>query len=241
MEKVNAIWEKENLGVDCIEIKFSMKDSLETFHSEILTLEESYQVLKIPSGRVEILLEAQKYGFKVIENSIQLKRNLKDYELPGIFKRFNLNLLIREGSLQETKEILSEVKKGEIFKTDRIYVDPKFTNEDSGIRYFNWINKLLENGSVMNVIEFKNNIIGFTVNRKVEGTLFDATFGGLLNSESYSGMGFSTIHANIVSIIKQKGTHISTTVSSNNLAILKLHLLFDFNIVGFDYVLVKHK
>lgn len=243
MRITKAIWEQKNLGLDCIEVRVEEQDNVETLIANLVNNYTAYQVVKIPSSRVDLLLATQDLGFKLIENSIQLSRNIKKDEnsiLPKLFQRFEKEIVLKDASPSEVEFIMEQVKRGEVFTADRIYNDPMFTKAHSGNRYYNWITSLIESKCEFKAIVYKNNIIGFSINTHIKDKKYNAIFGGLLKEYIHSGLGFTTIYANMLSIIEQGGTHIVTAISSNNLPMVKLHQLFKFQIKEIEYVLVKH-
>jgi hypothetical protein len=240
MKKINAFWEKRNLGVDCVELEANTNDSLSEFSDTVMDLMSEYQVLRIPSGRTDMLLFAQKLGFHVIEMSIELARKTKDYCLPNIYKRFEPYINIVEADENSINKVLLEIKDGNMFVTDRIAMDPFFPVDKSGNRYYYWSRDILNAGAHLFLAQYKNENVGFGLNNSKGGTLYDAVLGGVFPKYANKGLGFLSIHANAKSIISQGGTNIVTRVSSNNAPILRLHMLFGFDIHDMDYVLIRH-
>ncbi len=240
MKIIDTYWEKRNLGRDSVEVILDYEDSCEELVNVITSLEQEYQVLKIPSGRTDLLLSAQTSGFQIIEMSIQLKKSIKNYELPMVYKRFEKSISFVKASEEQLKTVLEEINNNMLFNTDRIFLDPQFGEEFSGKRYYNWINDLVRNGSDLNIALYNDEVVGFAVNTTKDKEIFNAVFGGVMPKFANKGLGFLAIHTNIKSIIQQGGKRITTAVSSNNVPILRLHLLFGFEVQSMEYVLIKH-
>lgn len=241
MKIVDAVWEKRNLNVECAEVYIENDDDLDVV-KEINSLDFSYQVVNIPAERVDLLLAMQQSGFMLIENKINLSKRIrtKDSQLPELYSRFKNSIHIREPLEREKQIVLEDVRTGKVFRTDRIALDPFFGRVQAGERYYYWICDMLENGGCMNISTYNDKIVGFGVVERKDYKVYSATIGGLLSGYANSGLGFSTIYGNTLSCINKGASKIVTTVSSNNLSVLKLHMLFEYDINGMEYVLIKH-
>lgn len=240
MKKINAYLEKRNLGVDCVELNADNNDSLTAFNDMVSELQSEYQILRIPSGRTDMLLSAQTLGFQVIEMNIQLSRSTKNYVLPSIYTRFEPFIEIVEADEKGIEKVLNEIIKGDIFVTDKVSRDPFFSTVKCGNRYYHWSKDVLGEGAHMYMAHYKGQDIGFGINYSKDGKLYDAFLGGVFPEYTNKGLGFLPIHANVSTIISQGGNKIITGVSSNNSPILRLHILFGFDIQEMSYILIKH-
>ena len=241
MKKINAVWEKRNLGLDVTEIVAENKDTVEELKSALDEPQAQYLVLKIPSGRVDLLMAAQEKEFRVIEMNYHLVRNLKGYTLPKLYDRFSSDLTFIQADSDNADKVIQEIKKGQLFVTDRIALDPVFTQAQAGQRYAFWSQDIVKNGGQICIVQFKGKSVGFGINFSHDGITYNAALGGLFPEYENKGLGFLSIHSNMVSILNQGGSKVETTVSSNNLPILRLHLIFGFDIDQSAYVLIKHQ
>jgi len=240
MKIINSYWEKRNLDVDCTELEINSSDTLNEFNNIVEELNSEYQVIRVPSGKIDILLSAQTKGFQVIEMSVELVRKTENYTLPSIYKRFEPFTNIIEADEKNIEKVLAEIKSGNMFVTDRIAKDPYFSHDKSGNRYYCWSKDILNQGAKICIAKYNNEEVGFGLNSTKDGKLYDATLGGVFQDYTNKGLGFLSIHANITSIIYQGGIKVVTRVSSNNTPILRLHMLFGFDINEMNYVLIKH-
>ncbi len=240
MKIVDAVWEKRNLGVDVTEIVCETSESKEELIFVLSKVNTPYSVCKIPGGAAELLLCAQEQGYQVIEMLIGMEGKTKELSLPRIYQRFASESFVCDANEEQIGRILQEIESGSIFKTDRIALDPYFGNLMAGKRYSNWIQDLLKKDARMCIGYYKDIPVAFGVNQDKEGSVSDAVLGGVLSSETGVGLGFLSIYANLVSAIRHGNTKVKTHVSSNNPAIIHLHLQFGFQIGGMQYVLVKH-
>ena len=138
MKVIDAIWEKRNLGVDCREIKIEKDDTIEEIKRELPQNESQYTVVKVPSGKFDVMFLLQEMGYTYVESSINLTHDLKDIKLNPIQQRIMDSLSYSMMGKEDIEELFCEIKKG-VFSTDRIYIDPHFNHEQATNRYINWI------------------------------------------------------------------------------------------------------
>lgn len=233
-------WEERNLGTKVFEIVCDTKDNVSDLKDCMSNVEAPYMVVKIPSGRVDLLSVAQSYGFSLIECLISLEGDITRMELPGFYKRFIPYVKVEEPSDNIKSIVLKDIESGEIFETDRIAVDPYFSKEIAGLRYKNWVSDELSRGASLVVSYYRDEPVAFDLVKKIDENIYDALLGGLLPDKKIGGMGFLAIYAGIEQIKKLGGKKYITKVSSNNLPILKLHQAMGFAISDITYILVKH-
>ena len=242
MRIIDAFWEKRNLGVNCTEIEVDISDDPQQALSAILNAENDYTVVKISSAMTDMVLNLQENGFKYIESSFELSKRLNEKpELPGIFTRYQKDMTVSKANEEEIEMILSDIRTGNIFSTDRIAVDPAFSKRIAGERYANWICDLLKKDECcISIAKYKGNNVAFGVLDSKNGKA-NAVLGGLLSQYSKSAMGFLAVYANTLFSYECGNKSVYTHVSSNNMSILKLHMLFNYSINDCEYVFVKHK
>lgn len=238
---IDAIWEKRNLGTDVFEVQCEREDCIEELYTALHEIKTPYSVCKIPSGSVNLLKCAQELGYQVIEMSICMEGSLKDIILPKIYERFMKDVDIKEANAEEIECVMKHIEQGELFATDRIAVDSYFGKKIAGIRYSNWVKDLLPKGARVSIALFKNVPVAFGINIDRENSVSDAFLGGLLENGVGSGLGFLALYANIVTAKKYGNKKIVSSVSSNNQAIINLHLQFGYRIKNMHYVLIKHQ
>ena len=242
MNIVNAIWEKRNLGVDVVEIVCSEKDTNEELESVIDSIDVPYSVVKIPSGRVDLLLLSQQLGYKVIELSYNYECNIKRIIVPGIYSRFLEDVDIDIATDELKERALNEIASGQIFTTDRIALDPMFSREISGIRYKNWCIDVLEGGADMEVAYYRGKPVVFNISKEISGRpgAYDGIIGGAFSGYLNSGLGFLLVHCEIETCKRYGGKYCIGNTSSNNMSSLRLHMQYGFDIKFAQYVLIKH-
>lgn len=241
MKVIDALWEKRNLGTDVIEIQCEMEDSIDKFKAILQDVHAAYSVCKIPSVCTDLLRCAQDQGYQVVEMSIGMEGKTKDIELPAIYQRFMKDVELREANETEVEYVLKHIEEGTIFKTDRIALDPHYGNKIAGKRYCNWVKDLLPKGARICLATLKGTPVAFGINIDKDNGVSDAFLGGILDENVGRGLGFLALYANLTAAKKYNNKRIVTNVSSNNPAIINLHLQYGFRISGMNYVLVKHQ
>ena len=241
MQVIDAIWEKRNLGTDVLEVQCETSDSSEALKSVLQSIKVPYSVCKIPSGEVELLKCAQELDYQVVEMSICMEGKLKDIALPKVYERFMKDVTVKEADEDEIEYVLKHIEQGELFATDRIALDSCYGKKIAGKRYGNWVKDLLPKGARVCIALFKDIPVAFGINLDKENSVSDAFLGGILSNEEGSGLGFLSLYANIVTAQKYGNRKIISNVSSNNPAIINLHLQFGYKIRSMQYVLIKHQ
>ena len=239
MKVVDAFWEKRNLGVAAVSFHIGAEDTLNEVLPIIKTNKTAYQTAIVDPSRSEIMLELQINGFTFIECSLSLEASADGIDVPKTLRRFLPQMSYRPATDVEIQSIKSAVESGELFTTDKISLDPFFGVKKAGIRYSFWIDDLIKTGKTVYAITFKDTVIAFEIAGFSEGTV-EYYLGGMLPSV-YSRMMGALISAPGNVYWKEQGASLfRTSVSSNNMAILKIHQSYGFKIVKCKYVLVKH-
>lgn len=240
MEVIKAIWEKRNLGVECVEFELSESEDVEKIKDTICSATAQYQIAKVPVGNVKMQLAVQECGFDFFETNIQLERKIDlSMQLPNIYARFAKDITYKDATQDEVHFILEEVSKGEMFTTDKVAQDPYFSPELSGKRYALWAKDILEKGAKTVLGMFRGEIASFTIYED-KGDHYQAFIGGMLNGYRDRGLGFMPLFVTGEHIAMHGGGILRTGVSSNNPSILKLQLLFGCSIKEMKNIYVKH-
>ena len=240
MKIIDAFWEKRNLGVDCKEIIIEKTDTLDEIHKIFQNLNPNqYIVVKVPTGSFEINDFLSKLGFTFVECSLNLVINIKDLILSPLQKRINDDIHYYEMEKVDLDELFNEVNNG-LFKTDRIFLDSYFTEEQSSKRYINWIKDELNGKTKIYKIKYKNENIGFFSLKNIEEGIYYPFLAAIYSKFSNSGLGFTLLSKPTEELILNNGKKLITFVSSNNLPIIRTHLDLGFRINELQYVYTKH-
>ena len=243
MKVIEAVWEKRNLGVSCVEIEIARNDRAEDVMEAIQAREEQYQVVKLPSGRVDLLFPLQDIGFKYIESAIATGMPLsKKPVMPERYASIASRIIGHVATADEVGDLLAMIERGEIFTTDRIALDPAFGREVAGRRYANWTRDLLAAGATLVVSEYDGQRFGFSVDQLSEnGKEWHSILGGNFPDNHGEGLAAVGMCKTILKAYSCGSRRFVSAVSSNNLPILKIHLECGLKIKSISDVLIRHR
>lgn len=239
---IDAVWEKRNLGVSCVEIEIGRRDSATEVINAIRSRQEQYQVIKLAPGRPDLMFVIQDEGFRYMETMVELGRRFDGPpETPEICKGYVKDIGYHYANALETEHVFSEMKKGEIFTTDRIALDPVFSREMAGKRYALWMYDVLTSGRAsLAIISYQQKDIGFDIHLNKD-RYCELLLGGYFKEYHGCGYGFAGEYVTINRAYEEGARAVRTHVSSNNLYALKMHMLFGLRICSLAYVFIKHK
>ena len=242
MRIIEAVWEKRNLGVTCIEAEIEPDDDPADVVAAMNSRDEQYLVAKVAARNYPAIAALQKEGFTFIESLIRTEIDLsKGAFIPEKCRRLVKNIGWHEASAEEIEKTLAVIRKGDIFSTDRISVDPYFSREAAGIRYAYWIEDILSAGnSELMISEYLGENVGFTVIQHKE-TYSAPALSGLYPEYLGSGMGFAVIYS-VQSYLYNKGVKRTIShISTNNADILDLAAMFRYRFGDVRNILAKHQ
>ena len=248
MKCVNAEWELRNLGVKTIEISIEKNDSslptsellqaVENFRQEY---DAKYVVVKSDAKYPSISIDFQRAGFWLMENQIGLKAVRKD--LLKAFEDYKKILYddvsYRAADDDDIKMICAEIETG-MFTTDRIALDPYFGLKIANRRYVLWMQDELKRGAFAHIALYEGKPIGFFLDKIRSEKKLSGLLGGIFKNEQSRNLGAACMYASRIFFANTDWRETKTAVSSNNLNILNLHLMFGHKITDIKNVLVKH-
>lgn len=241
MKILKQDWEKRNLGIDSYELRF---DSTDNESAVTAALNEcppcDYILVRVPDNKMEIAYKLQDLGFKFAETNFELSCNLKKVQLPLVFKKYYEHITESISAPAEIEQIYDCIKSG-VFDTDKIALDPKFGLKKSGNRFYMWCKDEIEKKtSTPYTIYLDKKPLGFYILKKVTDKTYNSLFAGLFDKSSAVGFGFSVLYNPLIEAKRQGATNMTTSVSSNNTASLKMHLALGYEIKSLNYVFIKH-
>ena len=130
-----------------------------------------------------------------------------------------------------------------MFSTDRISLDPRFGKETAARRYANWLqNDFDARRSRIEEVWLKGQHVGFMM-VKVQGQVLHNVLNGLYLPYQRCGLGIITAAAPLLYGMNYPTTIRceETSISSNNMPVVRLYNYLDFRIDGLWYVFVKHR
>ncbi len=247
MKCVYAEWEKRNLGCNTVEFtieKMDIQSAPETIYQWIEKKTTEYQaqylVVKVDARYPYISQYLQSKGFTLIESQMNLRLNRKEVmhayeEYCNIF----LDVSYKPADENDLDYIISEIKKG-IFTTDRIALDPYFGVAVSNKRYALWVEDEYKNGGNLFLSYYRERPLGFFLDRVTNNKMIRGLLGGIFSGEDNRNHGSMHIFAGKKSFLDRGIRSEKTSVSANNLQILKLQLMFGAKISNISNVHIKH-
>lgn len=241
MNIVHAIWEKRNMGVDCYEIELGEKDSWEDFDLQRSDFESEYTVVKFPTSLFSRFgWRLQENGYHYIETMITAQKGPILPELTSVQQRMLKDSSYEFMDDEGFKELYANIDKG-MFSTDRVSIDPFFTNEQSNARYKGWIRDEVERGSDVFSIKFKGRNVGFFTFKDKGNGVYDPFLGGLFQEKPVLGLGFIGDYFEIMELKKRSGKKALLHVSTNNKPAMGPLFSMGFTLETMEAVFVYHR
>lgn len=241
MKVINCIWELANIGKRTVEIVVDPEDFFhkESFESAIADFE--YAVVKVPMNKPEFNFGLSHIGFSCIETQMNMKQIVSEFDFSKVQELYDYVDFEIVKTEQDFNSVISMITPG-MFSTDRISIDPEFGHMTGCNRYTNWITTEYRNGksSLIRVI-YKKEHIGFML-IKIEGDDLILLLNGLYKPYQGKGLGVLTPASPLLYIKQEKMNVISerTSISSNNIPVVKLYNRLLFQIESQSYVFIRH-
>ena len=244
MQIIEATWEKRNLNCEAYEINIE-KEDLNDIKGLISNIEKnekiknSYTVIKTPVANLELIHHLQKIGFEFMETQFEITRKVTD-PLPKYMEKLSASFEIEyiPKDKERWDEIISLITEN-LFTTDRVYLDYTLPSATSSIRYKNWLKDLYDNPNAWMAIIKKNEepwMFNCCIN-KPENKRINYLLAGVFEKYKNSGMGTILPIPTIKYGVENNFDIIESSISSNNIAILRLYEYYNFTTQNAKYVL----
>ena len=241
MKIVHATWENRNLGRDAYEITLNRADlrslelTLEKIHAQDFS--GAYVVIKMPVGDLRALHMLEDDGFRFIEMQLHLVQYFEPHEDNCVIDGARHTKWIKVAKNREDWERVIQKITPEMFEKDRISLDPLLGNEMACHRYQNWCRDLYDDPmSELQVFKVNGEEVCFELNvYDSKNSVYNKVLGGVFADFKQQGYGaLPSLQERIPKISKVK-----TVVSSNNLAMLRIHQFYGKIVTSGCYVLRK--
>jgi hypothetical protein len=236
---VDAVWERRNLGVACVEVTIERTDTKAEVENELARLATQYLVVKVPAGRSDLMFCLSEMGFSFIEASIHITRKVAHLELSGIQKRLADSVSYAPMQESDMQMLWNELRNG-MYDTDRICLDPHFTKEQAADRYIGWIQDEVARDADVYKLVYRNQSIGYFTLKDLGDGVYYPFLAGMYQSHRNSGLGFNAAYKPMCEIRARGGTSVSTYISTNNGRAVRLHATMGFRFDEIAYVYIKH-
>ena len=241
MKVVDCIWELKNLDKKTVEISVGKEDIFSRDIIEQSISNYEYAVVKVPMDMPSFNIGLSNMGFVCIETQMNVGINLHDFDFSKVEHLYSDTSYELINNDDDFTSVVSNLLPG-MFSTDRISLDPQFGEAIACRRYINWLTFEYESkrSQLIKVI-YKNEHIGFML-IKTDGDTIDLILNGLYKQYQGKGLGILT-PASPLMYVKKNSLNITkevTSISSNNIPVVKLYNRLNFQLLQQTYVFVKH-
>jgi hypothetical protein len=232
-------WELKNIGKRTVEVSISVDDVFVPQVFEELTLKYEYVVVKVPMNMIDCNIGLTLLGFNMIETQINVLKNVTNKTGGNsIEKHVSFEELILNDSINRVIHNITP----NMFSTDRVTLDKAFSPEIGMQRYVNWMcSEFEEKRSKVAIVKYDSNEVGFMLFRIAEQT-FHLLLNGLYKPWQGRRLGIITPYSPEIYVRKNRldVKRIETSISSNNIPVVKLYSRLGFEVSSMTYVYVKH-
>ena len=243
MKIVNCTWEEPNLGKKTCEVTVS-SDECESVLDQLRMLEQNFEyiVCKVPDCSTSLYKELGQQGFYFVENQINITyRQTTSPRMGKLAKRYLEKIVLKPVQDKDGMELILSKIGEDLFYTDRIALDPSFGIFQSNKRYSNWIRNTYGTPEYdLFEICLNEKAIGFSY-FKTNGDTTDYLLAGLYPEYQSSGFGVMIPLASISFIARIGIKHVETSISSNNINVVRCYMECGFDIQKMTYVFAKVK
>lgn len=241
MKVIDCFWEQKNIGKRTVEILVENTDRYDRNLIEQLSRGFEYVVVKVPMNRPEFNIGLCDMGFTCIESQMNMGIEVKEFDFPKVSHLYDDTAFEIVDSQKDFLSVTSHIQTG-MFSTDRIAIDPEFGDVIGCRRYINWMTTEYNNkkSQLIKVI-YKNEHVGFML-IKTEAETIHLLLNGLYRDYQGKGLGILT-PASPMMYTKKASLPIvkeETSISSNNIPVVKLYNRLGFQILRQTYVFIKH-
>lgn len=242
MKTIHATWEIENLGVDTYEFALAPEDSLEDFAREearCIAAGGKYLVAKTPVNCQALLFGLPSLGYNYVETVFRVAVKREDYHMPDVIARFDRGIFVAEWADDANRSRIADIIRGGVFLSDRVSLDPHFTLAQSGRRYANWMQSMLQKGGKLYEVLQGEKPIGFFVVTRVDEQTVDPVLMGLYDEANDRGMGALLHKKTLDTCFTWECSRLTSTIVSNNAKVLRVYVNAGATLTDTLYTYVK--
>lgn len=241
MIKVDCYWELQNIGKKTVEIAVEDTDIYESTLMERCTQGYDYVVVKVPMNAPSFNFGLSNLGYTCIENQMKVGIEFMKFDFSRVAHLYDETSYKVVDNLYDFKSVLSLIQPG-MFSTDRVSIDPAFGESIGCQRYINWLISEYDNKkSQLIKVLFRKEHVGFMLVR-IEGNSINLLLNGLYKNYQKRGLGLLTPASPMI-FVKKNGLRVEkeqTSISSNNIPVVKLYNKLNFQLLQQKYVFIKH-
>ena len=180
-------------------------------------------------------------GYTCIETQMNVGIDYRKFDFSKVAHLYDDTSFDIVNDADDFNSVVSHIKPG-MFSTDRISIDPKFGESIGCQRYINWLTTEYDGKrSQLIKVLYKSTHVGFMLIR-IENDTIDLLLNGLYKEYQGKGLGLLT-PASPMMYVKKNDLQIAkevTSISSNNIPVVKLYNRLHFQLLQQTYVYIKH-
>lgn len=242
MKNIDCYWELANIGKRTTEITCEKQDAFDKTLIASLVEGYDYAVVKVPAAMTSFNIGLSEMGFACIEAQMNISKTYADFDFGLTAGVYDDTQYLPVMTDRELNEVLDRITPG-MFSTDRISLDPQFGIGVACTRYRNWIRTDYISGrSQLFQVIHKGDYVGFMLIKR-EGDEIDLLLNGLYSPYQGKGLGILTPASPLLYARKSEIAvgRVRTSISSNNIPVVKLYNRLHFMLDSLTYVFVKHQ
>ena len=241
MKLTKCEWEIQNLNCNVVEVQIDNNDCFNQTVIEKLINYYEYTVVKVPMNMFEFNFRLSQMGFTLVENQLNISKKIKDFNF-NLIQDIKDKLSFKNVEVEsDLDDVVGSITEG-MFSTDRIAIDRHFGPEKSMIRYRNWIlSDYHSKASNITKVFYCSEEVGFMM-FKIQKGEFKLLLNGLYKKWQGKHLGIITPSSPFLyrDFSEEPFEVVSTSISSNNVRVVKLYNKLNFELDNQNYVFVKH-
>lgn len=241
MRVIDCHWEQKNIGKKTVEITIETTDHYDCSLIERQTHGYEYAVVKVPMNMPAFNLGLSKLGYTCIETQMNVGIDYSNFDFSKVAHFYDDTSYEYVDTIDDFNTIVSHIQPG-MFSTDRISIDPEYGETMGCQRYINWLTTEYESKrSQLIKVLYRNEHVGFMLVR-IEDDNIELLLNGLYKEYQGKGLGLLT-PASPMMYTKKNDLQITketTSISSNNIPVVKLYNRLQFQLLSQTYVYIKH-
>ncbi|MDE7417798.1 MAG: GNAT family N-acetyltransferase [Lachnospiraceae bacterium] len=244
MKIVDAVWEERNLGKRCKEIYIQKSDARDDVLKKISEMDEEFLELFLPIECPEYLLYLPQQGFYYIESNLDLVKKCQADEIfPKTYDKILQKVHSRQLESDEIENFLYKLRTEYFFEKDKISIDYHFSQEASANRNYWRLKDYYAEGRDIRIYEvwFQQRAIGYFILNVMEQGHIDVYLSGLYPECRSKSLGTCIMGEETRQAECLGAKLITTGVSLNNFACLRIYLSLGYEIKKGTNIFVKHK
>ena len=242
MQVIDCIWEQKNIGKKTLEIVIEETDLFDGKLIEQQTKDYEYVVVKVPMNMPEFNIGLCFLDFACIESQMNMGISYDAFDFSKISHFYNDTKYEIVDSQSDFTSVVSRIQPG-MFSTDRIAIDSVFGESAGCQRYINWVtSEYQKNSSQLIKVIYKDEHVGFMLIKVMNETIH-LLLNGLYKPYQGKGLGMLTPASPMMYAKKANLPTLKeeTSISSNNVPVVKLYNRLGFQILNQAYVFIKHQ